>query len=205
MRHREVTEVMRAFFMALIACVMLACSDSEQEPENPEGEAEEGIPEEARCFIENNAWAMGLDHESHHIKFIDLPTYDESMVGKGDILWLYLELDTDGDEHEHIGAVKFKELEPGEIPEGSAAGEYVKLLIRIDEPMWYFGPDTENIKVQGFTSEPSGGFDPSTFDTHSGVAEIATGDDWEYYEVILKRYPYYSVHVGAKMEVECED
>lgn len=197
--------ITRLLFVGLLASVWMACESEDEEPETPEQEAEEEIPEEARCFIDKNAWAMGLDHENHHIKFIELPSFDAAKAGEGDILWLYLELETEGDEHEHIGAVKFKELKPEEIPDGAAAGEYVKLLIRIDEPTWYFGSDTENVHVQGYDSEPSGGYDPSTFETHNGVAEIATGDDWEYYEVVLKRYPYYSINVGAKMEVECEE
>ncbi|AWW29986.1 hypothetical protein DN752_07525 [Echinicola strongylocentroti] len=190
--------------MGFLAGSLMACSDADTEPDNPEGTEEEEMPEEAKCFIDKESWAMGVDHEEM-VKYFELKSYDPEDAPGTEVRWLYLELEHEGEDHVHIGAVKIKELLEEEKPEGAANGEFVKLMIRIDEPTWYFGPETENVKVQGYNSEPTGETDPSMFDTHTGVAEVASGDDWEYYEVILKRYAFYSVYVGAKMEVACEE
>lgn len=181
----------RLFAAILSLAVLIACDDSDKDP---------------KCYMDYEAWAMGVAHESH-IKYIDVKPYDPAVAPGTEIKWLHLELDSTDDQHIHVGAVKFKELHPEEIPNGSAPGEHVKLMIRIDEPDWYFGRDTDNVKVQGYTTEPTNGEDiePSGFTTFTGKVEAATGEDWEYFEVILPRFPFYSIFVGTKMEVPCND
>ncbi|MBD8490316.1 hypothetical protein IFO69_16310 [Echinicola sp. CAU 1574] len=192
----------------MIGIIALSTSCDHFDPPIPERlEIDEPLPEveeESKCFTSQSAWAIGFQYSGtdDNARFIEVPIYQEDHEEKEQIKWVYLESVTT---EEYIGAVKFKELDVKEMPEGAEFGEYVKMLVRIDDEKWYFGSDVENVKVQGFEVMPTPEeLDPGKFTTHIGVAEVATGVDWEYYEVILKRFPYYSIYIGAKLEVDCD-
>ncbi|WP_200974284.1 hypothetical protein [Echinicola sp. 20G] len=190
----------------MIGITLISTSCDHFDPPIPDrSEDTEPVPvEEGKCFVTESAWAIGFQYPGteDNARYIEVPAYNVSHIGNEQIKWVYLE---SVNSEEYIGAVKFKELEAADIPEGGMPGEYVRLMVRIDDDNWYFGSDVENVKVQGFDEAPTiEDLDPAKFTTHSGVAEVATGVDWEYYEVILKRFPYYSIYVGAKLQIECD-
>ncbi|MDN3669843.1 hypothetical protein QWY93_10960 [Echinicola jeungdonensis] len=156
-----------------------------------------------KCFDQPEmAWAIGerFNQEGDRVLYVEIPPYDQSVGAGGQIVWLDLGLENS---EEVIGAVKFRELLDSEVPKGANPGEYIKLLVRIDEPLWYFVPQSQNIKVEGYAESPTGEIPPDQFETHKGVATQETGSDWEYYIVVLPRFNYYEVNVEVQKQIKC--
>ncbi|WP_186754651.1 hypothetical protein [Echinicola salinicaeni] len=156
-----------------------------------------------KCYSPESSWAIGLrfNSDGERVKYIEVPAFDVNNVSGAEIKWVYLESSV---KNKYIGAVKVNELLDGEIPDGAMPGDFIKLRIRIDVDEWTYVPDITNIKIGGFDLAPSEDPLPEALDTHTGTATQKTGEDeWEYYEVVLSRYPYYSVLVESQFEVPC--
>lgn len=159
-------------------------------------------PEDPKCYNPDVAWAKGERYtlEGDRVNFVEIPYHNETVEEGKEIKWVYLRLD---DNSGFIGAVKFRELMASEIPAGAQPGDFVKLLIRIDVPGWYYVPGITNVKVGGFNDMPSEDISLEQLDIHEGTATQKTGNTWEYYEVVLPRYLYYSVYVEAQQVTQC--
>lgn len=159
-------------------------------------------PENPKCYDQESAWAKGerYNTDGERVNYVEVPSYDQNVEEGKEIKWVYLRL---ADSPESIGAVKFRELMMTEVPQGANPGDFVKLLIRIDQSKWEFAPDISNVKVGGYSEVPPEDISPATLNTYKGTATQKTGAEWEYFEVVLPRYQYYSIHVEARLEVVC--
>ncbi|UCS93630.1 hypothetical protein KZP23_00895 [Echinicola marina] len=158
-----------------------------------------------KCYTPESSWAIGLRFttDGKRAKYIEIPAYDVNNANGAEIKWVYLESSVRG---KFIGAVKVNELLEGEVPQGASPGDFVKLRIRIDVDEWTFVPEITNVKIGGFNLTPPDNISPDELDIHTGTATQKTGageGNWEYYEVVLSRYLYYSVYVESQYEVAC--
>ncbi len=186
--------------LALITFIIAVSACNEVDPKDT-------VPStgnEKKCYSPESAWAIGsrFTTDGKRVKYVDIPVYDASKGNGAEIKWVYLESVIS---EEAIGAVKLKELLDVEIPEGASPGDYLKLSVRIDEKGWSYVPDVKNIKIGGFDVLPEGAISIEMLTTHLGTSTKKTGDEWEYYEVVVPRHPYYSVYVESQYEIPCEE
>lgn len=153
-------------------------------------------PEEDQGCFEyqgETAWSDGLPYNPR-VCTINQKNGKETCTGGGN--WaLYTPYNGDEKTVEFLAG---QTLKAGTVTFSAVDSGQVTITIAIDSG-WRFKPVAENVKIQGYTTAPSGNPAPGQFTTHKGQA---SGNQ---YPVTVAAFNYYGVHVDVEKvrEVPC--